>query len=63
MYLVHTCIIIIIAFGFFNGSLSQKKIGKAIDDGIYEKLLEIPKLSGKFVLAKFYNMLTKRFGG
>ena len=63
MYLFHTCIIIIIlAFDFFDGSLSQKKFVKAIDDGIYDKLLEIPKLSGKFVLAKFY-MLTKRFGG
>ena len=63
MYFVHTCIIIIIlAFSFFNVSLSQKKFVKAIDDGIYDKLLEIPKLSEKFVLAKFY-MLTKRFGG
>ena len=29
MYFVHTCIIIILAFSFFNGSLSQKKICKS----------------------------------
>ena len=47
-------IIIIIAFGFFNGNLSQKKIVKVIEDDICDKLLEILKGSEKFVLAKFY---------
>ena len=61
MYFVHTCIIIIIlAFSFFNGSLSQKKIVKVIDDGIYDKLLEILKGSEKFVLAKFYSNVDKK---
>ena len=63
MYFAHTCIIIILAFSFFNGSLSQKKFVKVIEDDIYEKLLEILKGSKKFVLAKFIVMLTKRFGG
>ena len=43
MYFAHTCMIIILAFSFFNGSLSQKKIVKVIDDDIYDKLLEILK--------------------
>ena len=60
MYFVHTCILIIIAFSFFNGSLSQKKIAKVIDDGIYDKLLEILKGSEKFVLAKFYSNVNKK---
>ena len=60
MYFVHTCIIIILAFSFFNGSLSQKKIVKVIDDGIYDKLLEILKGSEKFVLAKFYSNVDKK---
>ena len=47
MYFVHTCIIIILTFSFFNGSLSQKKIVKVIDAGIYDKLLEILKGSEK----------------
>ena len=41
MYFVHTCMIIILVFSFFNESLSQKKIVKVIDDDIYDKLLEI----------------------
>ena len=60
MYFVHTCIIIILAFSFFNGSLSQKKIVKVIDDDIYDKLLEILKGSEKFVLAKFYSNVDKK---
>ena len=60
MYFVHTCIIIILAFSFFNGSLSQKKFVKVIDDGIYDKLLEILKGSEKFVLAKFYSNVDKK---
>ena len=60
MYFVHTCIIIILAFSFFNGSLSQKKFVKVIDDGIYDKLLEILKGSGKFLLAKFYSNVHKK---
>ena len=62
MYFVHTCIIIIIilAFSFFNGSLSQKKIVKVIEDDIYDKLLEILKRSEKFVLAKFYRNVDKK---
>ena len=63
MYFVHTCIIIVLAFSFFNDSLPQKKIVKVIEDDIYDKVLEILKGSEKFVLAKFYLMLTKRFGG
>ena len=31
MYFVHTCIIIILAFSFFNGSLLQKTILKIIE--------------------------------
>ena len=38
---------------FFNGSVSQKKIVKVIDNDIHNKLLEILKGSKKFVLAKF----------
>ena len=60
MYFVHTCIIIILAFSFFNGSLSQKKIVKVIEDDIYDKLLEILKGSEKFVLAKFYSNVDKK---
>ena len=60
MYFVHTCIIIILAFSFFSGSLSQKKFVKVIDDGIYDKLLEILKGSEKFVLAKFYSNVDKK---
>ena len=53
MYFVHTWIIIILPFSFFNGSLSKKKkIVKVIEDDIYDKLLEILKVSEKFVLAK-----------
>ena len=53
MYFVHTWIIIIILpFSFFNGSLSKKKIVKVTEDDIYDKLLEILKVSEKFVLAK-----------
>ena len=47
MHLVHTCIIIILVFSFFNGT---KKIVKVIEDGIYDKLLEINKGIVKFVL-------------
>ena len=60
MYFVHTCIIIILAFSFFNGSLSQKKFVKVIEDDIYDKLLEILKGSGKFVVAKFYSNVDKK---
>ena len=60
MYFVHTCIIIILAFSFFNGSLSQKKIVKVIENDIYDKLLEILKGSTKFVLAKFYCNVDKK---
>ena len=61
MDFVHTCIIIIIAFSFFTGSLSQKKkIVKVIEDDIYDKLLEILKRSEKFVLAKFYINVDKK---
>ena len=60
MYFVHTCILVILAFSFFNGSLSQKKIVKVIDDDIYDKLLEILKGSEKFVLAKFYSNVGKK---
>ena len=61
MYFVHTWIIIIIlTFSFFNGSLSQKKFVKVIEDDIYDKLLEIYKGSEKFVLAKFYSNVDKK---
>ena len=60
MYFVHTCIIILLAFSVFNGSLSQKKFVKVIDDAIYDKLLEILKGSDKFVLAKFYSNVDKK---
>ena len=60
MYFIRTCIIIILAFSFFNGSLSQKKIVKVIDDGIYDKLLEILKGSEKFVLPKFHSNVDKK---
>ena len=55
MHFVYTCIIIILAFRFFNGSLSQKKFVKVIEDDIYDKRLEIYKGSEKFVLAIFYS--------
>ena len=60
MYFIRTCIIIILAFSFFNGSLSQKKFVKVIDDGIYDKHLEILKGSEKIVLAKFYSNVDKK---
>ena len=60
MYFVHTCITIILVFSFFNGSLSQKKVVKVIEDDIYDKLLEILKGSEKFVLAKFYSNVGKK---
>ena len=63
LYCVHICIlfiIIIIAFSFFNGNLSQKKILKVIEDDIYDKLLEIYKGSEKFVLTKFYSNVDKK---
>ena len=60
MYFVHACIIIILAFSFFNGRLSQKKFVKVIEDDIYDKLLEILKGSEKFVLAKFYSNVDKK---
>ena len=60
MYFIRTCIIIILTFSFFNGSLSQKKFVKVIDDDIYDKLLEILKESEKFVLAKFYSNVDKK---
>ena len=63
MYFVHTCIIIILAFSFFNGSLSQKKFVKVIEDDIYDKLLEILKGSKNSCWQNFIVMLTKRFGG
>ena len=59
-YFLHTCIIIILAYRFFNRSLSQKKIVKVIEDDIYDKLLEILKGSEKFVLATFYNNFDKK---
>ena len=61
MYFVHACIIIILAFSFFNGRLSQKKFVKVIEDDIYDKLLEILKGSEKFALAKFYSNVDKMF--
>ena len=60
MYFVHTCILIILAFSFFNGSLSQKKFVKVIEDDLYDKLLEILKGNEKFVLAKFYGNVSKK---
>ena len=60
MYFAHTCILIILAFSFFNGSLSQKKFVKVIDDDIYDKLLEILKGREKFMLAKFYSNVGKK---
>ena len=60
MYFVHTCILNILAFSFFNGSLSQKKFVKVIEDDIYDKLLEILKGNEKFVLAKFYSHVSKK---
>ena len=63
MYFVHACIIIILAFSFFNVTLWQKRFVKIIDDDIYYKLSKIFKGSEKFLLAKFYGKLTKRFGG
>ena len=60
MYFVYTCIIIILAFSFFNGSLSQKNFVKVIEDDICDKLLEILKGSEKFVLAKFYSNVDKK---
>ena len=60
MYFVHACIIIILAFSFFNGRLSQNKFVKVIEDDIYDKLLEILKGSEKFVLAKFYSNVDKK---
>ena len=60
MYFVHTYILIILAFSFFNGSLSQKKFVKIIEDDIYDKLLEILKGNEKFVLAKFYSNVSKK---
>ena len=43
-----------------NGSLSQKKIVKVIEENIYDKLLEILKGSEKFMLAKFYSNVDKK---
>ena len=54
MHFVDTSIIIfILTFSFFNQSLSQKKIVKAIEDDTCDKLLEIYKGTEKFVLVKF----------
>ena len=53
MHLVHTCIIIILAFSFFNGT---KKLIKVIEDDIYDKLLEINKGIVKFVLTWRYDL-------
>ena len=60
MYFIRPCIIIILAFSFFNGSLSQKKFVKVIEDDIYDKLLEILKGSKKSVFAKFYCNVDKK---
>ena len=60
MYFVSTCIIINLAFSFFNGNLSQKKFVKVINDGIYGKLFEILKGSEKFLSAKFYSNVVKK---
>ena len=38
----------------------KKKIVKVIEDDIYDKLLEILKVSEKFVLAKFYSNADKK---
>ena len=38
----------------------KKKIVKIIDDDIYDKLLEILKVSEKFVLATFYRNVGKK---
>ena len=43
-----------------NGSLSQKKFVKVIEENIYDKLLEILKGSEKFMLAKFYSNVDKK---
>ena len=40
--------------------VTKKKIVKVIDDGIYDKLLEILKGSEKFVLAKFFSNVDKK---
>ena len=53
MHLVHTCIIIILAFSFFNGT---KKLIKVIEDDIYDKLLEINKEIVNFVLTWRYDL-------
>ena len=45
---------------FFQWKPVTKKIVKVIDDGIYDKLLEILKGSEKFVLAKFYSNVDKK---
>ena len=60
MYFVHTCIIIILAFSFYDGSLSHKKFVKVIENDIYDKLLEILKGNEKFVLAKFCSNVDKK---
>ena len=58
MHFVNTSIIIFIfTFNFFNQSLSQKKIFKVIEDGIYDKLLEIHKGTEKFVLVKLVQVI------
>ena len=53
IHLVHTCIIIILAFSFFKGT---KKIIKVIEDDIYDKLLEINKGIVKFVSTWRYDI-------
>ena len=53
MHFVHTCVIVfVLTFSFFNKNLSQKNV-KVIEDGIYDKLLEIYKGTEKVVLANF----------
>ena len=60
MHFVHTSTIIILAFSFFNGGLSQKKICRSNEDDIFHKLLEICKGSEKFVLAKCFSNVYKK---
>ena len=45
---------------FFQWKPVTKEIVKVIDDGIYDKLLEILKGSEKIVLAKFYSNVDKK---
>ena len=52
MHFVYTCIIIILAFRFFNGSLSQKKFVKLIEDDIIKQTFR--NLQGKWKVCVSY---------